>query len=78
MKYLTLPLGGIFSKFINFLTKHSGIVKINAHLSIKSKLTLGTSFEVGCSTYHLKAILIGVVKQDVKRSAGRSGFMGKT
>ena len=27
--------------------------------------------------YHLRAILIGVVKQEVKRSAGKSGFMGK-
>ena len=26
--------------------------------------------------YHLRAILIGVVRQEVKRSAGSSGFMG--
>lgn len=28
-------------------------------------------------TYHLSATLMGVVKHEVKRSAGRSGFMGK-
>ena len=29
-------------------------------------------------TYHLSAILIGVVRQDVKRSAGSSGFIGSS
>lgn len=28
--------------------------------------------------YHLRAILMGVVRQEVKRSAGRSGFMGSS
>lgn len=28
-------------------------------------------------TYHFKAMVTGVVRQDVKRSAGKSGFMGK-
>lgn len=28
-------------------------------------------------TYHLNATLMGVVRQEVKRSAGKSGFMGK-
>ena len=27
-------------------------------------------------TYHLRAILIGVVRQEVNKSAGSSGFMG--
>lgn len=30
----------------------------------------------GLFTNHLRAILIGVVRQEVKRSAGSSGFMG--
>ena len=29
-------------------------------------------------SYHLRATLIGVVKQDVNRSAGRSGNMGRS
>jgi len=28
--------------------------------------------------YHRRAILMGVVRQEVKRSAGRSGFMGSS
>lgn len=28
-------------------------------------------------TYHCRAILIGVVRHEVKRSAGNSGFIGK-
>lgn len=28
--------------------------------------------------YHRRAIFMGVVRQDVKRSAGRSGFMGSS
>ena len=38
---------------------------------------------MGCSnfsikaSYHLSAILMGVVRQDVKRSAGSSGFIGR-
>lgn len=46
------------------------------HLSIKSTVTLGTNFAVGCSTNHRKATFIGVVRHEVKRSAGKSGFMG--
>lgn len=28
--------------------------------------------------YHLRAIVMGVVRQEVKRSAGRSGFIGSS
>lgn len=31
-----------------------------------------------CVYYQRRAILIGVVKQEVNRSAGRSGFMGRS
>jgi hypothetical protein len=42
-----------------------------------SRVTLGTSFEVDFSMNHLKATFIGVVRQDVNKSAGRSGFIGR-
>lgn len=30
------------------------------------------------STHHLRAVLMGVVRHEVKRSAGSSGFMGSS
>lgn len=48
------------------------------HLSIRSSVTFGINFEVGCKINHLKATLIGVVKHAVNKSAGRSGFIGRT
>ena len=31
-----------------------------------------------CITNHLRAILMGVVRQAVNRSAGKSGFIGRS
>ncbi len=46
-------------------------------LSSMSTVTLGARRPWPCMTNHRSAILIGVVRHDVKRSAGRSGFMGR-
>lgn len=51
---------------------------LNTYLSINSKLIFGISFDVGCKTNHRIATFIGVVKQEVNKSAGRSGFIGNT
>lgn len=45
--------------------------------SIMTYVTCGTSFDVGRMANHFKAVLIGVVKHEVNRSAGSSGFIGK-
>lgn len=46
--------------------------------SRRSRLTLGTTREPFCSTNQRNAICTGVVRHDVKRSAGRSGLIGST
>lgn len=69
------------SCIIQNIEKSSG-KKINindlTYLSMRSKFIFGISFDVGCKTNHLIATLIGVVKHEVNKSAGRSGFMGST
>lgn len=40
-------------------------------------LTPGASLPCPCMTNHLSAILMGVVRHDVNRSAGSSGFIGR-
>lgn len=39
---------------------------------------IGTIFPLFCITNHLRAILIGVVRQAVNKSAGSSGFIGRS
>lgn len=53
------------------------------HLDLKKSIIStdnGTNYALainnGDDTHHLRAILIGVVRHDVKRSAGRSGIIG--
>jgi hypothetical protein len=43
-----------------------------------SKVTLGASLPWFCITKYLSAIFIGVVRHEVKRSAGSSGFIGSS
>ena len=43
-----------------------------------STVIFGASLLWFCMTNHLRAILMGVVRQAVKRSAGSSGFMGSS
>ena len=44
--------------------------------SEQSTISVNTCNRTHNLTYHLRAILMGVVRQDVKRSAGSSGFIG--
>lgn len=44
--------------------------------SMRLYVTLGKSFAVFCRENHLRAVLIGVVRQDVNKSAGNFGFIG--
>ncbi len=46
-------------------------------LSSISTVTEGESRPWPCMTNHRRAILMGVVRHEVKRSAGSSGFMGR-
>lgn len=48
------------------------------YLSINSKLIFGINLLVGCRTNHLIATFIGVVKQEVNKSAGKFGVIGNT
>ena len=43
-----------------------------------SSLTLGANLPWFCMTNHLSAILMGVVKHEVNKSAGSSGFIGSS
>ena len=47
-------------------------------LSSMSIAMRGANFPWFCITNHLNAILIGVVKQEVNKSAGNSGFIGNS
>lgn len=54
------------------------VSKVEAHLSTMSLVIPLTSLPEVCSTYHLNAIRIGVVRQEVNRSAGRLGSCGSS
>ena len=45
-------------------------------LSSMSMVILGANLPWFCMTNHLRAILIGVVRHEVNKSAGSSGFIG--
>ena len=61
------------------LSSPSGVLRSDASPGILRAMSSGRPSEKGwCMMYDLTAMSIGVVKQEVKRSPGRRGLVGRT
>lgn len=68
---LEAPLGSLEAELVSSFSLSTCLLnRLDAHVS--------TELSHRHQHYHLRAILMGVVRQEVKRSAGRSGFMGSS